>query len=82
MKTTLAILGIFAAAVLATSFTVSAYAISQNNGGSIDQDQKNKQTNFNGVGQSGVFNTQKNNNYQNQDAKQIFKNTAGLCHFC
>ena len=33
MKTTLAILGIFAAAVLATTFAVNAYAISQTNGG-------------------------------------------------
>ena len=38
MKTTLAILGIFAAAVLATTFAVNAYAISQtNNVGSNDK---------------------------------------------
>ena len=80
MKTTLAILGIFAAAVLATSFTVNAYAISQNNGGNIDQDNKNTQSAS--ANQAGVFNTVKNSNYQNQYAKQVFKNTAGLCTFC
>ena len=40
MKTTLAILGIFAAAVLATTFAVNAYAISQTNGGSQTQSSK------------------------------------------
>ena len=80
MKTTLAILGIFAAAVLATTFTVSAYAISQTNGGSTIRIKKT--TKPTSAEQSGVFNTVKNNNYQNQDAKQNFKNTAGLCTFC
>ena len=80
MKTTLAILGIFAAAVLATTFAVNAYAISQNNGGNIDQDNKNTQSAS--ANQAVVFNTVKNINYQNQYAKQIVKNTAGLCTFC
>ena len=80
MKTTLAILGIFAAAVLATTFAVNAYAISQTN--NVNQEQEQKNTQSASANQAGVFNTVKNSNYQNQYAKQIVKNTAGLCTFC
>ena len=80
MKTTLAILGIFAAAVLATTFAVNAYAISQTN--NVNQEQEQKNTQSASANQAGFANTVKNSNYQNQAAKQIVKNTAGLCHFC
>ena len=58
MKTTLAILGIFAAAVLATTFAVSAYAISQTN---EDQstDQEHKQTSQSRLEIKLVFNNAK-----------------------
>ena len=81
MKTTLAILGIFAAAVLATSFVATGYAITQSNTGTQTQANAGVQDSS-GSAQAGIYNN--NGNYQNQQnfAKQIAKNVAGLCTFC
>jgi hypothetical protein len=78
MKTTLAILGIFAAAVLATSFTVSAYALSQSNSQTQAGAQSSSQT-TSGT-QAGLINKQ--TNYNDQDIYQkAFSFNKAKCSF-
>ena len=67
MKTTLAILGIFAAAVLATSFVASGYALSQSTGASSSQSQSSTQG-ANHNAQAGIANTNGNFAVQKQKA--------------
>ena len=76
MKTTLAILGIFAAAVLATSFVASGYALTQSTGASSSQSQSSIQG-ANHNQQAGAYNSNGNTLYQKQKAIVLAGSFAG-----
>ena len=81
MKTTLAILGIFAAAVLATTFAVNAYAISQTN--NVNQESRAKKHPSQPLQIKLVYLTLKRTTTtRTKTQSKSVKNTAGLCTFC